>query len=520
MKHRLIVLTAAAALLAACDSKEKAAEEAAARQKLEAERLQLEKDRAKLAEERHQDAEKKLAEAQAAKEREQAKAQEEVRRQEASRAKLEGDVKKLEAELAKLNAEKKEDQDEAAKRAAEAKIAERQAEIAMAEAKTAIEQRRAEEARARAEAKRLEADLAAAQAREREAAAKREHDAALKQTTAVFYAPLDPLGDWFETDRYGFVWRPHAAQEHSWRPYADGRWLFTDYGWTWQSNEPFGWAVYHYGRWTRLPEVGWIWVPGSEWAPAWVAWRWHRPRQFVGWAPLPPEAQSAKGFNTKVDAEFDIGPNSYAFLPMADFDAPTYAGKFVPSSQLREIMPLTTNVTFIAPRAGGGMVCGGPDMGLINTELRRLREDFDIKPVVRSGIQLLNAPATSASPDVMNAGAVILFAPKLKPLPPVGKPHKLKQRLEIKTVERGWNPSNPWETDEWRTRLRSEAAAADAAERAAASRPATQAAPPRPAATPTPTPRPVVNNRPPPPPKQGGIAPARIEPSSPLFPKR
>ena len=34
-----------------------------------------------------------------------------------------------------------------------------------------------------------------------------------------------------------------------------------DNGWYWVSDEPFGWVAYHYGRWTRLRNVGWVWVP-------------------------------------------------------------------------------------------------------------------------------------------------------------------------------------------------------------------------------------------------------------------
>src|SRR6185369_4273322 len=33
--------------------------------------------------------------------------------------------------------------------------------------------------------------------------------------------------------------------------------------------------------------VGWCWVPGTEWAPSWVDWRYGE--GFVGWAPLPPD---------------------------------------------------------------------------------------------------------------------------------------------------------------------------------------------------------------------------------------
>lgn len=35
------------------------------------------------------------------------------------------------------------------------------------------------------------------------------------------------------------------------------------YGWTWFSDEPFGWATYHYGRWAWDSQAGWLWVPGT-----------------------------------------------------------------------------------------------------------------------------------------------------------------------------------------------------------------------------------------------------------------
>ena len=81
-----------------------------------------------------------------------------------------------------------------------------------------------------------------------------------------FYEPLDPYGDWVETDDYGYVFRPTVATHANWRPYTDGHWVHSGHGWTWQSNEDFGWATYHYGRWTRIERTGWVWVPGREWA--------------------------------------------------------------------------------------------------------------------------------------------------------------------------------------------------------------------------------------------------------------
>ena len=74
---------------------------------------------------------------------------------------------------------------------------------------------------------------------------------------STFYTRLEPLGVWRDTSIYGYVWQPREAeQSRGWRPYTNGRWVYTDAGWTWVSKEPFGWATYHYGRWARLRDIG------------------------------------------------------------------------------------------------------------------------------------------------------------------------------------------------------------------------------------------------------------------------
>lgn len=100
-----------------------------------------------------------------------------------------------------------------------------------------------------------------------------------------FEAPLTSYGGWVKVGSYGRCWRPaHVAA--GWRPYGSGEWVWTDCGWYWQSDEPWAWACYHYGYWVDDASLGWVWVPGLEWAPAWVSWRVGG--GYIGWAPLPP----------------------------------------------------------------------------------------------------------------------------------------------------------------------------------------------------------------------------------------
>jgi hypothetical protein len=121
-----------------------------------------------------------------------------------------------------------------------------------------------------------------------------------------FYQPLTPYGEWVVVGDYGRCWRP-ARVEAGWRPYSNGHWELTDDGWYWASDEPWAWATYHYGRWEQAASYGWIWVPQTQWAPAWVSWR--EGGGYVGWAPMPPERRGGVSVNVT------IAPAAFCFVP-------------------------------------------------------------------------------------------------------------------------------------------------------------------------------------------------------------
>ncbi|MDR3680046.1 MAG: hypothetical protein P4L41_08780 [Flavipsychrobacter sp.] len=100
-----------------------------------------------------------------------------------------------------------------------------------------------------------------------------------------FYDELSPYGQWISDSQYGYVWVPDV--DNDFRPYyTAGHWVMTEYGNTWVSDYIWGWACFHYGRWTYNDYYCWVWVPGTEWGPGWVAWRWGN--GYCGWAPLYP----------------------------------------------------------------------------------------------------------------------------------------------------------------------------------------------------------------------------------------
>jgi hypothetical protein len=164
---------------------------------------------------------------------------------------------------------------------------------------------------------------------------------------SLFYERLAPFGRWFDVSGYGYCWRPTITTA-GWRPYLDGCWVWSSLGWAWQSNEPFGWATYHYGRWVNLAGYGWIWVPGGEWAPAWVAWR--QSRDCVGWAPLPPEPGVCSGVYRDCDSRYGLGPTSYIFITTNHFVSPSYTSVCLPATQRTTVFQNSVNVTQIVRR--------------------------------------------------------------------------------------------------------------------------------------------------------------------------
>jgi hypothetical protein len=107
-------------------------------------------------------------------------------------------------------------------------------------------------------------------------------------TLDYFQAHLAPYGQWVDVPGVGAAWIPAEANVPGWRPYMDaGHWEYTDAGWFWQSDYPWGDMAFHYGRWVNNEFTGgrWGWVPGYDWAPSWVSWR--EGAGGMGWAPLP-----------------------------------------------------------------------------------------------------------------------------------------------------------------------------------------------------------------------------------------
>jgi len=143
---------------------------------------------------------------------------------------------------------------------------------------------------------------------------------------------LSPYGSWVDVPEYGRCWQP-SELPNGWRPYYDGgHWVYTDAGLYWQSDYPWGAVAFHYGRWTWAGDYyRWIWVPGYEYAPAWVFWRHADADGHLGWAPLPYGAVWAnggwweyRGARFGVDYDFGFGPGFFVFVGYDHLWEPDY----------------------------------------------------------------------------------------------------------------------------------------------------------------------------------------------------
>ena len=133
-------------------------------------------------------------------------------------------------------------------------------------------------------------------------------------SVSVFHDQLAPHGRWVAAASYGDVWAPSGVSA-GWQPYVEGEWVYSDYGWTWVSDDPWGDVPYHYGTWAWVEPHGWVWIPGTVWAPAWVTWAYTD--DYVGWAPVPPSfVLSANGY---FGAPVVVVATRYVFVPAPRF---------------------------------------------------------------------------------------------------------------------------------------------------------------------------------------------------------
>lgn len=261
-------------------------------------------------------------------------------------------------------------------------------------------------------------------------------------TVNSFYEPLSPYGSWMEIPDYGWGWQPTVAQvAPTWGPYCDqGRWLYTDCGWYWQSDYSWGWAPFHYGRWLRHSRYGWVWFPDTVWGPAWVSWR--TTPLYCGWAPLPPAAcyELGRGFTyygvgVGYDCDFGLGVDAFTFVSYRHFYDRRPHDYFVSGGRRHDLYRESTlaNHYFL-----------GPNKTIINEGMGRDRVAAFTRGEIRKiGIRdLPPAAGKNLKPDRPErvGNSLVIYRPRLQAGPPaLSSPIASRSRSE--GARGGLNPT-------------------------------------------------------------------------------
>ena len=247
-------------------------------------------------------------------------------------------------------------------------------------------------------------------------------------------------GNWIDAEGYGYGWQPDVVvRDPNWRPYSDGYWAYTDYGWTWISYEDFGWATYHYGRWANLADYGWVWFPGEDldWGPAWVSWR--TGGDYIGWAPLPPSGPGVvyegQPIGGNVDVTFDIGPEYYNFCDVRFIGEPVLRDRIFPRVQNVTYITNTVNVTNIYVQ-NNTVYNYGPDYAVVNR--------YSSRPIQRLAIERqtttnLATAFKSGTLTKVQGNKLLVAAPqRFAKAAPAAKPPAVKAKVAQPKIEHGW----------------------------------------------------------------------------------
>jgi hypothetical protein len=229
-----------------------------------------------------------------------------------------------------------------------------------------------------------------------------------------------------------FVWRPanefvstmvNESPEKQYTPYNNGQWVNTDQGWYFKANTPQEDLTSHYGRWNEDPNLGWVWLPGKVWSPAWVDWR--ETENEIAWAPLPPGSYIV---NDGVKIQSSINDNRYTIVEKKHFIEPSvykYRYQYVENKNKIMIKEMTKKDGIIIKNKT--IINKGPDVEVIEKKTNRKIDQVKIKKVGKKD-------------DAVTEGNTMgVFTPELKEekvtkKEPVSKPEKLVSYKDAKKI--------------------------------------------------------------------------------------
>jgi hypothetical protein len=237
-----------------------------------------------------------------------------------------------------------------------------------------------------------------------------------------FQTQLAPYGSWADDPKYGHVWVPaQSVVGENFSPYVTaGHWaLDTDDNYVWVSDYPFGNVVFHYGRWAWT-SYGWSWIPGYQYAPAWVSWRVPTAEYaYVGWAPLAPSFIWMSGFAVSLwyppPHYWVFCPSAYLFAPYPYYHVVTYP------PYVQSVGAYTRNYVAASPTVGPPK---GPPIALTRVPPQSIPVNRVASGAGRMTLPSNAMPHTTTGPvRGMSHPRTVATAPAVRPAPTAAAPH-------------------------------------------------------------------------------------------------
>jgi uncharacterized protein DUF6600 len=238
-----------------------------------------------------------------------------------------------------------------------------------------------------------------------------------------------------------FVWKPSddlavsltagepAATPVAYTPYSNGQWVYTDAGWYFQAPTVAEEITSHYGRWAYTPDMGWVWLPGDVWAPAWVEWR-ENP-DYIAWTPAPPGTYIV---NNVFSAPVIDDDDRYVVVEKKYFVEPAvykYSYKYQYKENKNKIMIKEMTKTDGIMVKEKIVINKGPDVTVIERITGKKIEPVKINRVSSPGdVKYTSTQINTYAPKLMKVKSV----EKVKNTP-VSKPSKFRTAGEVKKTK-------------------------------------------------------------------------------------
>jgi hypothetical protein len=233
-----------------------------------------------------------------------------------------------------------------------------------------------------------------------------------------------------------FVWRPApelgisltTGEVPVYMPYSNGQWVNSDAGWYYKAPTPAEEITSHYGRWAYNDRIGWVWVPGRVWAPAWVDYRENA--DYIAWTPVPPYVYINNGV---LDVPVIVDEDRYVIVEKRYYAEPEFHKYIYVENKNKVMIKEMTRINGVMV-VNNTIINRGPDVSVIETMLGRPVEKVTITRV-------------DDIDDVKyTTNSYTVYAPKLKKVKvdkskgPVSKPSKIvKYEEAVSTGPAGMN---------------------------------------------------------------------------------